>query len=90
MNEQQWIQYLTLLAQSQSAIPSACVGCWCERHQDGEAFPGAGVSSTLCYGTHSDQIGHVHGEHYLLHLDRFQCFHACRISPAERTDIHGQ
>ena len=48
MNEQQWIYYLTLLAHSEGAIPSACVGCWYERHQDGEAFPGDRVSSTLC------------------------------------------
>ncbi len=48
MNEGQWIHYLSLLAQAQGALPSACVGCWYEQHTRDEAFPGDRVSSTLC------------------------------------------
>ena len=47
MNEQQWTDYLTLLASHENAIPWACVGCWYEQHPAGEAFPGDRVSSTL-------------------------------------------
>ena len=48
MDERQWTHYLALLAQAESAMPSACVGCWYEQHPAGEAFPGDRVSSTLC------------------------------------------
>src|SRR5258708_5406279 len=47
MDEQQWTHYLLLLVCTESAIPSACVGCWYEQHPAGdEAFPGDRVSST--------------------------------------------
>jgi hypothetical protein len=48
MDELQWMRYLALLALAESAISSACVGCWYEQHPEGLAFPGDRVSSTLC------------------------------------------
>ncbi len=48
MTEQRWMEYLALLAQAESAMPAACVGCWYEQHAEGLAFPGDRVSSTLC------------------------------------------
>ena len=48
MDERQWTHYLALLAQAESTLPFACVGCWYEQHLSGEPFPGDRVSSTLC------------------------------------------
>ena len=48
MTEQHWREYLALLAQAESPLPVACVGCWYEQHPTGLAFPGDRVSSTLC------------------------------------------
>lgn len=48
MTEQHWTEYLALLAQAESTIPAACVGCWYEQHPTGLAFPGDRMSSTLC------------------------------------------
>ncbi len=48
MTEEHWTYYLALLAQADSLLPCACVGCWYELHPDGDAFPGDRVSSTLC------------------------------------------
>ncbi len=48
MTEQYWTQYLALLAQAESTLPAACVGCWYEQHEGGQAFPGDQMSSTLC------------------------------------------
>ncbi len=48
MDEQQWTDYLALLASYENAIHRACVGCWYEQHPIGVAFPGDRVSSTLC------------------------------------------
>ena len=48
MTEQQWTRYLALLAQAESLLPCACVGCWYEQHPEGLAFPGDRISSTLC------------------------------------------
>ena len=48
MDERYWTHYLALLAQVESTIPCACVGCWYEQHLEGLTFPGDRVSSTLC------------------------------------------
>jgi hypothetical protein len=48
MDEQQWTDYLALLAKHENTTLWACVGCWYEQHPAGVAFPGDRVSSTLC------------------------------------------
>ncbi|MBV9690535.1 MAG: hypothetical protein JO202_12610 [Ktedonobacteraceae bacterium] len=50
MNEQQWDEYMTLLAQSSDESTAHCVSCWYEENGD-TPFP-ADDSSSLC-GPHA-------------------------------------
>jgi hypothetical protein len=45
MNEQEWNDYMALLAQEDNTSTAHCVGCWYDEHA--EPFP-AQDSSSLC------------------------------------------